>query len=222
MTIEEAIRRYYFKIIIENGQEMLKATFVKKTSPEEVVFLKANKPAIIAEIKRRAEEKATTEAKELAAILSGEKLITVYYHDGEYLSGYTVHGKEAKELEKIGFAKYISGWGFYVEAAAVKALGETFSYPAVIEHMRPAVAARETKKAKVQAERQAKFDEAKATGKEVILRSWSEDCCDPDEECNVDNHAEWAMPDGSISHTWGHTWQSPKASRGLIRQKEED
>lgn len=60
--------------------------------------------------------------------------------------------------------------------------------------------------AKKQADRQAKFDEAKVTAKPVLLRKWCEDCCDPREECNLDVHYEYAMPDGSVKHEWNHTW----------------
>lgn len=70
--------------------------------------------------------------------------------------------------------------------------------------MRPAREAAEAKKVKVQAERQAKFDKAKATGKPVILRSWTTDCNDPNEKCNTDIVVEYAMPDGNIERKRTH------------------
>jgi hypothetical protein len=63
MTIQSAIRRYNFEVLIENGQEMLKAqTRITSTTSDDVVFLKANKQAIIAQIKQN----KIDEAHELA------------------------------------------------------------------------------------------------------------------------------------------------------------
>lgn len=62
------------------------------------------------------------------------------------------------------------------------------------------------KKTKREAERQAKFEEARRTGKPVLLRKWSEPCCSKHEECEIDNHCIYAMPDGTEKHEWGHTW----------------
>ena len=56
------------------------------------------------------------------------------------------------------------------------------------------------------ANRKAKFDEAKETGEPVLLRRWSEGCCDRREECSLDIHYEFAMPDGTVKHDWNHTW----------------
>ncbi len=66
--------------------------------------------------------------------------------------------------------------------------------------------ARREAKQKRQAKREAKLAEAKRTGKPVVLRRWTEGCSDPREECNLDIHYEYAMPDGTIKHEWHHTW----------------
>ena len=53
MTIQQAINKYNFKILTENGQEMLKAqAIITSTTAKDVVFLKANKQAIISQIKQ--------------------------------------------------------------------------------------------------------------------------------------------------------------------------
>jgi len=57
-----------------------------------------------------------------------------------------------------------------------------------------------------EAEISAKFAEAKATGKPVLVHKWSEDCNDPSEECNVDYLCEYAMPDGTYKTERYHTW----------------
>jgi hypothetical protein len=47
---------------------------------------------------------------------------------------------------------------------------------------------------------------ARKTGEKLLINQWSEDCNDPDEECNADAVYEWAMPDGTIKTTRTHTW----------------
>jgi len=48
--------------------------------------------------------------------------------------------------------------------------------------------------------------ESGETGKPVLLHKWTSDCCDRNEECGLDIHYEYAMPDGSTKHDWHHTW----------------
>jgi rRNA maturation protein Rpf1 len=50
------------------------------------------------------------------------------------------------------------------------------------------------------------FAEAKAANKPVKISSWSEDCNDPHEECDIDIVTEYAMPNGSIKTERNHTW----------------
>lgn len=67
-------------------------------------------------------------------------------------------------------------------------------------------AAKATKKAQQEAELQAKFAEAKSSGKPVQIRRFAIACCDPLEECDVDIVIEYALPDGSIRREQHHTW----------------
>lgn len=54
--------------------------------------------------------------------------------------------------------------------------------------------------------RQVIFDKAAKTDKPQILRRWSDECCDPREECDLDNIIEYAMPDGTVKTERHHTW----------------
>lgn len=65
---------------------------------------------------------------------------------------------------------------------------------------------RKIKKENKEAERKAIFDKAKTTGEKQVLSHWSEDCNDPNEECNVDIIYVYAMPDGTTKQTRNHTW----------------
>jgi hypothetical protein len=211
MEINEMIGKWRMQLAEKDGQPgvMLHG---KATAKQKAMIIAA-KPEIIAELQRREAEKVARRAKEQAereaekqAILAGGKNITIEYHDGEYLMGYQVYGQAAELLVNLGLAKWVDGWGYHVASHAVKALGEEFTYQQAVECARPAIEAKEAAKAKREAERQAKFDEARETEKPVLLRKWSSDCHDPREECSMDINAEYAMPDGSVKHEWHHTW----------------
>ena len=193
--------------IIRQGDNL--AIYNRPKTAAEVEVIRAAKPEILAELIRREEESAAKEAakvEEARAIRAGEIVIRPQWHDGEILSGWEVFGQAADALEEIGLAKYISGWGHIVEQATIDALGKEFTFPQAAELTRRA---REEKEAAARAkaeERQAKFDEAKRTGKRVELRSWMDDCNDPREQCSLDHVTEYAMPDGTTKIVRQHTW----------------
>jgi hypothetical protein len=204
----DEIRRMIAKYSITRQGDNLAIHSRPKTAAE-VEVIRAAKPEILAELIRREEESAAKEAakvEEARAIRAGEIVIRPQWHDGEILSGWEVFGQAADALEEIGLAKYISGWGHIVEQATIDALGKEFTFPQAAELTRPA---REEKEAAARAkaeERQAKFAEAKRTGKRVELRSWMDDCNDPREQCSLDHVTEYAMPDGTTKIVRQHTW----------------
>ena len=109
-------------------------------------------------------------------------------------------------LEKLGIAKYVSGWGTCIDDKAIEVLGEEFTYPEAVEYMKPAKEAAEAKKAEKAAEIAERFAQAKRTGKPVEIRSWTAECNDPHEQCSLDIITEYAMPDGTIRTDREHTW----------------
>lgn len=136
----------------------------------------------------------------------GDEMITVHWHDGEYLSDFEVSGYGAELLEKLGLAKYISGWGTKVNNELVKTLGKSFTYPQAVEYAKPIQEARDKKEAVYNAQLEERFSEAKSTGKPVVLRSYHEDCDDSGEDCDVDILTVYAMPDGTKKTIRTHTW----------------
>lgn len=151
-------------------------------------------------------EEETKQLQELNDIKSGKIAIEVKYHDGEYLSGHTLHGKQADLLEKLGLVRYVDGWGYLVNNGVVEALGETFTYNQAAEFVQPAIEAKEKFIASEKAAVTAKFLESKETGKKVKLESWTEECNDHKEDCSLDNIITYAMPDGSVKTERNHTW----------------
>lgn len=211
MTVNEMIRKFSCELTERNGEAAIR--FSGKPGKLQMEELRASKSEIIAELKNREAARMAREAAkkaealtELEGLKNGNILIEVHYHDGEYLMGYEVFGQSGKMLEEIGAAEYVSGWGYHVAGKMIEALGKEFTYAAAVEYMRPTHEVAEAKKAEKEAERQAKFGEAKKTGEKVLIRTWSTDCCDPTEECSMDIHYEYAMPDGSTERTWNHTW----------------
>lgn len=203
--MREMIWRHGLVLVMRGGNEMIQVTG-KEPTKKQFNMLKENKKAFLGEIKAMKAEEEAKKVAELEDLKSGETKITVHYHDGEYLSGYVVHGKAAELLEKLGLAKWVSGWGYHVEDKLVKALGKEFTYPQAVEFNKPAEEEKARKKAEKEAALQEKFDEAKATGKPVIIRTYMVECSDPREECNYDNVIEYAMPDGTVKRTQYHTW----------------
>jgi hypothetical protein len=213
MTVDKMITKYRIEIIETPQGTMLKCWGLNpqkhKTDAE---FVRANKAEIIETIRQiKEEERAAAETKRLAqenekqAILEGAKQITVHYKDGEYLGGYTVYGQAAHLLEKIGAAKHVSGWGHMVRDDIVKALGETFTYPQVVDFLHPEQAKKEQAEAEKQAKVEQALTEAKTTGKPVEIARWTEPCDGTAYECSLDIVTRWAMPDGTIQVRRTHT-----------------
>ena len=217
MRNTELIKKYGLKVDFRRlpGYRRLQEVIIgtcntDKVSAEELEYIKLHKAEIIAEIraieqKEKDEIKAEKQAK-IDAIKSGEIKIKVRYHDGEYLSGYTVFDEEAELLEELMVAKDISGWGCRVEDELVKKLGEEFTYEQAVEFAKPALEAEANYKEEKDAKRQAIFDEAKRTGQKQLLLQYSDSCNDPNEDCDVDICYEYAMPDGTIKTERHHTW----------------
>jgi hypothetical protein len=62
------------------------------------------------------------------------------------------------------------------------------------------------KAAEKRAEREKLFEEAKAKGMPVKLYSYSIECQDQNEDCDLDIVTVYAMPDGKIKEEVSHTW----------------
>ena len=72
----------------------------------------------------------------------------------------------------------------------------------IYEHNKAKIEKEEKEKERVQK----LFEIAKQTGKKQEIESWTEECNDPNEECNVDQIVIYAMPDGSRKKERYHTW----------------
>ena len=72
----------------------------------------------------------------------------------------------------------------------------------VYEHNKAKIEKEEKEKERVQK----LFEIAKQTGKKQEIESWTEECNDPNEECNVDQIIIYAMADGSRKQERYQTW----------------
>lgn len=211
MTNAELIQKYNLSVAMKTATEKGILCPGKKPTAEELEYIKAHKAEIIAEIeaeeqRKKDETKAAKEAK-INDIKSGKTKIEVYYHDGEYLSGYTLHGEGAELLVELKLAKYVDGWGYCIEDDnLIKTFGQEFTYEQAAEFARPKLEAIAKAEAEKEAKRQAIFNKAKETGEPQLLRQWMDKCNDRNEECSVDNVYEYAMPDGTTKIERYHTW----------------
>jgi hypothetical protein len=67
-------------------------------------------------------------------------------------------------------------------------------------------AEKEKLKSEADLTREAIFEKARTTGTRQEVRRWSESCDGSEEECDVDNLVEYAMPDGTSKIERHHTW----------------
>jgi len=211
MNINEMIRKWRLVLTEKDGKKGLRV--LRKISPTELTMIREKKDEIIAELEHQRAEREAIEAQkkadreeEIRAIKAGEKTITVKWTDGEYLQAYEVFGIAAELLEELGIAKYIEGWGMRVEQDLIKALGEEFTYQQVVEFTQPKRDQEATKEAQKKAELNAKFEEAKRTGKPVEIFRTTTECNDPKIECSLDIITIWAMPDGTQKEERIHTY----------------
>ena len=159
MKINEMIHKWRIELAEKNGQTLIKVH--GKATEKQKAAIKAAKLEIVAELQRRAAEKAAWEAEEKAkeeaerqAILAGEKNIQLLYHDGEYLSGWEAVGQSAQLMKELCLAKYVSGWGYYVEPDTIAALGKKFTYQQAREYAQPRLDAKNEERAEVEAARE--------------------------------------------------------------------
>jgi hypothetical protein len=211
MNINEMIRKWRLVLTEKDGKKGLRV--LRKISPTELTMIREKKDEIIAELEHQRAEKEAIEAQkkadreeEIRAIKAGEKTITVKWTDGEYLQAYQVSGIAAELLEELGIAKYIDGWGVRVEQDLVKALGEEFTYQQVVDFTQPKRDREVEKEVQKKAELNAKFEEAKRTGKPVEIFRTTTECNDPKIECSLDIITIWAMPDGTQKEERIHTY----------------
>lgn len=150
--------------------------------------------------------------KTQALVATGEapaehaRTIRLTYREGEYLSGYTAYGEDAKLLEEIGIGRYVSGWGYYLNNDVVKKLGTEFEYRAAWELAQPAILDRKAFKQMEKERIEKLFAEASLTMRDVLIERYTEDCNDPNEECDIDEVLIYATPNGTRKVVRNHTW----------------
>jgi len=144
---------------------------------------------------------------EKMAIFDKNELIKCYYSDGEYLSGYSCY---SKAMEVLGLAPYVSGWGQHISDRVIKDLGIEFTLEQAIEYIRPKFEAETSQKLARKQVEQTKITnalaEAQSTGKQIIIKQWTEECDGSEQECDVDNLTEYINPDGTHSITRSHSY----------------
>ena len=217
-TPRELVIKYLLELAEKDGQQAVKIGCSAKVAKEiqkngVLEVLKERKQEVIeylqdkeAARKQAADEQAAKEKQERENIIVGKTKIQAYWQDGEYYQGYSICWQAQQITKDLKIGKNLSGWGFALDSEVVKALGEEFTYQQLVDYAQPALDASAAKKAKAEADKNAKFEQARQTREQVLLRKWSEPCNDPREECSLDMVYEYAMPNGTTKIVRYHTW----------------
>lgn len=175
-------------------------------------FMQAHREEIEAELKRRREEEEEQKAAKIQAkkqladsFRNGEITAKVYTEDAENYTYYTINSDMAEILSAMGLVRYNHN-GIEVPRKVVEALGMEFTYNQVQEYLKKQEEKKAECESKEQARVQAALEEAKQTGREVVIRQMYTDCDGSVEECNTDIVTEYAMPDGTIKVKRVHTF----------------
>lgn len=210
LTARELIKKYQIKdgrVIGQPGKLWIAGSIAAKLSEAEKEELKARKAEIMAELRRMEEEEKEKQRREreekIAKIKSGTEPIQLRYHDGEYLQGWRASGLAGELLESLGLARYVTDWGYHVPREVVDALGTQFTYDQAEQY---AAARKATTCSQRDEQLEKASEQARKTGKPEKVRSWTEPCNDPREECNLDVVTLYVRPDGTTYTTREHTW----------------
>jgi hypothetical protein len=198
---KELVKKYRIELI-DDKIMVPRWSRVPEDEKELIIELK---PYIIAELKRQREEERErmlrdqAEAKaQRAAVIRGEVKIEVDPRDD------TIYPYYAGELlAQLGLAQEVPGFGYVLELFARKELGTSFTYP---EALALAERIRKEEEEKQRAKIEAAIEQARRTGKPVLIRKWGAPCNDPLRECSFDIVEEYAHPDGSIKQVRIHTY----------------
>jgi len=99
---------FYIDINMEiQGESKKIKGFSLKNHPDILEYYNNLKKDIQEKEKRRHDE-------EYKDLMSGKKPLSISYHDGEYLQGYTAYGIDAEVIHDLYCGRYVDGWGFHV------------------------------------------------------------------------------------------------------------
>ena len=192
MTIQEMVKKFKISIVRAGANKgKIAVANGKKATSKELAEIRAAKTEIMAylEEKHIADMKAMKEKEEQkkmdleakkAEYMNGKE-IEMVYEEGEYLSGHRiVDGIAGEMLTELGFAHYVSGWG-YLAHSEIKN----------IEALTIAKATAETKEEEKEISEEEKlrekFEQAKVLGHKVEVYRMTTDCDGSvGDECSTD------------------------------------
>ena len=213
MTAMEMVRK--FGIIdggMKEGVRAMKITQNAKAALKIADQIRARKEEILAIVDEVAARRLASEAAAAQAVLDRTTALQngapfeLFYHDGEILSGYTAYGPDAEMLLNLGIAKEITGWGAYIDSAAVAALGDSFTLAEAQTYMAPLMEKAAAQRGELEANMEEVRRHVSATGSPLKLLSWTEPCNGTSSECSLDLVSRWMDPDGSTRVERIHTY----------------
>lgn len=198
MTIREMIAKHNMTYVAAKDGIYIPNPKKTKFTQKDAEFIKANRPAFIAELKAIAEE-ARIAAEEARKEEAEKKAAEITFLSTGWESHYiTVDTRKDIDEQLRRMADR------YSNDCTYESLKEDYEMATgkKLEKEAKAEAAKTEKEEKIEAAKA----EAKATGEKVAIKRWTENCNDPKEDCETDIVTLWAMPDGTTKTTRTHTW----------------
>lgn len=234
MTPREAITRFKLQYADNNGVPGFRIAKGLAT-PEEIADLVAIKPAIMAEfdlmLNEKEKERAEAEAQYRAShtymrvllimqdeylnlrisacdVITGEGRVFVpqYGNSSVSLPHYTSHMNEIREWQKSHPCGDAMAYEISPEDEKILVREQEVAMAEAAKTASLLATEAEAEQARQDAIANEAFNKARATGKPIVLNSWTEDCDDPREECSTDVVTLYAMPDGTRKTKRQHTW----------------
>jgi hypothetical protein len=199
--VEELIKKYRIELM---GDKILVPRW-REVPEEDKRRILELRQEILAELRRREAEERKRMLRQIEEaraqrqkVIQGEVKIEVDPQDD------TIYPYYAGELlVPLGLAREVPGRGYVLELFARNALGRSFTYPealALAERRRKEEEEREREKI------ESACEEARRTGKPVLIRKYLAPCNDPKKECSLDIVEEYAEPDGNVRIRRLHTY----------------
>lgn len=218
MKIREMIEKHKIGINHYNPMTKEKGEFLQvpngkeKLTAEEIDYIRNNKPEIISEIKKMEEEKIIAERQAIENekndyIKTNKKLnLSLFFTNwGRGVSGLPAFLEDKTDLiaAKIEFDNnpFDGDYGSWTLEISTNDL------LAKIKEIENEINVKKEEKRKTDKKYfEQKLAEAKEKNESVVLTSWSDECTDPHEECNIDNITKYVNPDGTTKIVRFHTY----------------
>lgn len=207
ISTEELIRKYKIKRCDYN-RDQLEIPNGNKLAQDEIALLKSNKQNILDYFDMLEKEAKEKRVKEYQNMIDNNTILnlSLLFHAG--MTAIVCLPPELKDSEKIivdniefNIDPYYGDYGkSYLDIGLADLIKK-------IKEVEKELETKEVEKENKNKEYyNKKLAEAKEKNEKVVFTIWSDECNDPEEECNIDNITKYLYPDGTYETVRTHTW----------------